>query len=288
MITAENHTAVFTPVFRKIYLSDREQMESIRLKYPSELSDYTFPMLFCWQNTLGLQVHLEDELFVIQGKDCCFCPMGESGKVLHFLEKLRDTWGTVTLRFCDQNARDRICSHFGSACSWVFSPDDSDHIVPVQNLKEFAGGKLHKRRGEYHHYRDQDPAPEISVLSSENLSQLRALSGPAEQLDFSAAQLAIQHFEDLKLQGVLIKREGRPVAYMLTSHQYDGVRQGHFCRCLDRDKGAMLFLVRASALYGTQGEEWINLEDDMGVPGLRLFKQSLHGELIPSYTLRIG
>lgn len=72
--------------FRKIELQDRENIETIRRKYQPMLSDYTFSLLYCWQEELKLSLYIEEEFFVIRGEDYYFFPIGEPNRVKEFIE----------------------------------------------------------------------------------------------------------------------------------------------------------------------------------------------------------
>lgn len=72
--------------FRKIELRDKERMEAIRRKYQPMLSDYTFSLLYCWQEELKLSLYIEEEFFVIRGEDYYFFPIGEPNRVKEFIE----------------------------------------------------------------------------------------------------------------------------------------------------------------------------------------------------------
>ena len=73
-------------LFRKIELQDRENIETIRRKYQPMLSDYTFSLLYCWQEELKLSLYIEEEFFVIRGEDYYFFPIGEPNRVKEFIE----------------------------------------------------------------------------------------------------------------------------------------------------------------------------------------------------------
>ncbi len=275
----------YQPYFRRIKLSDKSEVESIRQRYPSKLSDYTFALLYCWQKTMRLQIYLYNDMYVIKTEDYYFCPMGEESKCIAFIDMLRKLYGNISFRFCDNEAAIRINIHYGTDAVLSVCEDDSDYLIPIETLESFPGGKLHKRRTEYHHYRDLIPPPETVTVTKENLDIVKELIFTDDKFDSEAAAVAVCNFEKLGFEGIVVKREGIAVGFMLVSSQYDGIRQAHFCRCVDEEKGAMLYLVRAAMLFGERSDKFINLEDDMGVPGLRHFKQSLRGQLISSYTV---
>ena len=96
---------------------------------------------------------------------------------------------------------------------------------------------------------------------------------------------AIKYFEKLGLRGVLVKRGDRYVSFAIASEMQSNIMQGHFSKTVDSDRGASLYVIRACSVTAMKKYEYTNMEDDMGIPGLRRFKQSLHAKIVPSYTV---
>ncbi len=275
------------PYFRQVHLSDKKELERIRHTYPSQLSDYTFAMLYCWQKTMNLQIYLYKDMYAVRAKNYWFCPVGEPEQCYAFLETVRKLYGKLTLRFCDSAAQQFLSARYGDLAVSVPSDNDGDYVIPIEVLESFPGGKLHKRRIEYHHYRDLIPPPVVTPVTKDNVHIVKELLVDNDRYDSEAANIGVRNYAELGLQGILVSRGERYVGFIFTSQQYEGIRQAHFCRCMDEERGAMLYLIRAAALHG--GEcSLLNLEDDMGINGLRMFKQSLHGEFVTSYTVEIG
>ena len=63
--------------------------------------------------------------------------------------------------------------------------------------------------------------------------------------------------------------------------------QGHFMKNLCRDRGATFYLMKTCIDYFSDKYTFTNMEDDMGIEGLRSFKMSLDAEIIASYTIEI-
>lgn len=275
------------PYFREITLADRDKMEAIRYAYPSELSDFTFPLLFCWQKTMGLRLILGKNFFLIKSKDFYFCPVGDDAEYVPFLRSLLRLEHQITLRFCDKAYAETIQKRFGAAALCTLSQDDCDYIIENRLLQTLDGSSLRKRRNDFHHYANLLPPPETELLTRENLHHARALSQACQGADYQAQEEAISHFEALCLQGVLIRRGERYVGFAIASEKDRNVMQGHFSKTVDEERGASLFTVRACSVEQIEKYRYTNLEDDMGKEGLRAFKHSLHPELIPSFTITI-
>lgn len=275
------------PYFREIKLEDRQAMEVIRRSRPPALSDFTFPLLYCWRKKMGLRVLLGKNFFLIQAPDFYFCPVGDEAAFLPALELLLQTEKQLTLRFCDSAYAASLQSHFPGRCLAIPCRDDEDYLMDNHLLDTLEGSALSKRRNDLHHYSSLQPPPETEVLTKENLHHAREVASQCREADFQPQEEALANFETLGLQGVLIKRGQRYVGFAIASQKEKDVLQGHFSKTLEPERGASLYTVRACSLQQMGKYRYTNLEDDMGEDGLRCFKQSLHPERIPAFTVTI-
>lgn len=280
------HVLRWEPAFREITLNDRLQMEWLREQFPSALSDYSFPLLFSWQKTLELQICLTQDLCMIRSGEEYFFPMGGEARVETLLHHLLRQKGELSLRFCDERAKAFLERAFPGAEA-VLSEDDCDYFAERQNLLEMPGHKMKTRRKDFHHYESLEDGPQVELITQENLRHVLELAAMVEKEDSRAERCALEHFSELGLCGILIKRGERYVSFAACSEKNSDTLQGHFMKCIDPERGATIFLMRALAQHLLEHHNYLNLEDDMGNPGLRSFKRSLQTELIPSYTVTI-
>lgn len=277
----------YHPYFRNILLSDRERVEAIRAKYPSALSDFTFALIYCWRKALKLGIYLEDDFFAVRGDGYYFCPVGSQERVIEFVSGLLSHVGSVKLRFCDSDAAKLIGEYFGDKAVTKLSEDDSDYLVKNRTLEDFPGCALKRRRNDIHHYSNLVPPPEVEDITPDNLRMVAEISRAGGGEDSSAESEAIKHFSRLGLRGVLVRRGDEYVGFAIASVKTADTLQGHFSKCIDRERGGGLFTVRACSLRPGTHYVYTNMEDDMGDAGLRNFKRELHANVIPSYTIGI-
>lgn len=275
------------PWFRELKLEDRQRMERIRGSRPSALSDFTFPLLYCWRKEMGLRVLLGEHYFLISSQDFYFCPVGDEAAFLPALELLLQKEKQLTLRFCDSAYAQRIQALFPGRCLAAPCRDDEDYLIENHILDTLEGSARSKRRNDLHHYTSLQPPPETEMLTGENLHHAREVALLCREADFQPQEEALANFEALGLQGVLIKRGQRYVGFAIASQKEPDVMQGHFSKTLEEERGASLYTVRACSIRQPERYRYTNLEDDMGQEGLRFFKQSLHPERIPSFTITI-
>lgn len=272
------------PYFREITLADRPVLEEIRHKYPSELSDFTFSLLFCWRRLMNLRLFIGNDFFIVKGEDNYFCPVGKSDEYIRYLQGLMRLNIGFTLRFCDTQYTKTIEEHLHNL-EIELQEDDCDYMMENQILEKLEGSRLHNKRNDLSHYVSQTPEPQAELITKEKLSIVKEISDASKGADYPAESEAIKYFEKLGLRGVLVKRGDRYVSFAIASEMQSNIMQGHFSKTVDSDRGASLYVIRACSVTAMKKYEYTNMEDDMGIPGLRRFKQSLHAKIVPSYTV---
>jgi hypothetical protein len=92
-------------IFSPIRLSHREAIDRIRARYHRQTSAwFAFHSLYLWQDTLGLSILLEDELFVVAKLQ-----KTGLGEAVH---RDRDGWPRETKRLCDVDGADFVFAFF--------------------------------------------------------------------------------------------------------------------------------------------------------------------------------
>ena len=84
-----DHPLDYVQMKNKIDLTQRAQVEQLRLTYGHELSAHAFLSLYLWQKPLGLSLYVEEEMYSVKisklGNNTWFFPCGSETAVLSFL-----------------------------------------------------------------------------------------------------------------------------------------------------------------------------------------------------------
>ncbi len=273
----------FSPILR----SDKDALESIRAKYAPLLSDYTFPLLYCWQKKLELSVYIEDELYVVRAKDEFFFPIGEENKVIAFIQGLLKLEENVKFRFCDENMKRLVALHFGEDASFRLAEGDCDYLLCNRAMKDIVGKNLSKRRNQYRAFLKKHDDIKVEYIDQNNIDRVNLLSQNNLCEYIEAERIGIQEYFALGLFGIIISSSGEDIGFSICSQKDADTMQGHFMKNLCRDRGATFYLMKTCIDYFSDKYTFTNMEDDMGIEGLRSFKMSLDAEIIASYTIEI-
>ena len=105
---------------------------------------------------------------------------------------------------------------------------------------------------------------------------------PTDIEDFSAIEQALENYEALSLDGIVIYVADKVVAFALFSRQNSQTFTVHFEKINHNFSGASQFLNYCSAVYLSKKYEckFINREQDLGIEGLRHSKKSYDPEFM--------
>lgn len=272
--------------FRPILLEDKEKVESIRIKYRPMLSDYTFALLYCWQEEMNLTIYLEDDFYVIKGNDCFFFPIGSKERICRFIDGLLSMKIYPLFKFCDEAMLQFFEENYYGQFRYECAEDDSDYVVSNQNIKELKGSVFAKRRNAYSHYKNSTQCPLVEVITDDNRHCLKQISEMFLGADRLSEKRAIDYYEELDMIGIIVKEGETPVGFSLCSVKDDQTMQGHFMKCISKERGSKFFVMKACIDAFSDRFTYTNMEDDMGIEGLRKFKSSFEPKLILSYTIK--
>lgn len=272
-------------VFREIRLEDREKVERIRERYQPQLSDYTFALLYCWQETLGFSMYLEDDFFVIRGDGYFLFPVGSKQRVRDFLDGLLELGMKPKFRFCDERMLAFVRETYPGRFRYEDAPDDSDYVLSNQIIRELPGKSFASRRKDFSHFKKLQPPPEILLVTEENAKYMQEISRRFGGPDRMPEQRAIDHFFELGMMGILVRQGTEYVGFSMCSRKDEQTMQGHFMKCTSLERGSKFYLMKSCLDRFSDQYAYTDIEDDMGDEGLRKYKSSFKPEKILSYTI---
>lgn len=170
-----------------------------------------------------------------------------------------------------------------------FDRDGFDYIYAIDDLADLKGRKFQRKRNHLNRFRDAHPDYSIEPITQENLPEVKALLEQwyAEQVqthphsDFhmekAAIKKALEHREDLGMEGIVLRVDGRLWAMTMGSPLSEETFDIHFEKALNGQDGAYAAINCEFARYLREkypNLKWLDREDDMGLEGLRKAKMS--------------
>ena len=288
------------PHTKPLELNDKQFIQSFTQQYHPFSCEYAFANLFSWNK----QYHYTwciyaGRLVIYNGVESqIYMPLGEkmTPAELYGLsyDFTRMGWGgTVTLV---PEEYVRAYPEVENIYTVISNRSLSEYIYSARALFELNGPKLHKKRNLISQFKRTHPHYHVEMLSRENLKECRVfadrLRRKLTRIDRSikeentALKQALDAFEALDLEGLLLQVDGQTVAFSIYSRLNPLMYVTHFEKSDFSYKGASQLINQETAGRLLDKCKFINREQDLGLPGLRQAKLSYAPErLYHAYTL---
>lgn len=273
-------------------------MEALR-RFPPEVSELTFTNLYVWRRSRPVWIaDVEGVLVFIcadenGGRYILGQPLGGHPEPDFLRSGIPDLRGYIRVP--------EETTHFLEQRGMAVQPDDdnSDYVYRTSDLADLAGARYHKKRNlikqcqEAHHcyYR---------AITSQNIPDCIAALDIwcfARRDDLTASMLAeyrairdlFDHYEEWELRGGVVLIDGCVQAYAVGETLNPTTLVCHFEKANPEITGLSQTLNQLFATHAAQGFEFINREQDLGIPGLRQAKQSYYPHhRVLKYIARFG
>jgi len=288
--------------FGRITLDEKNKIADFLQKYPHCLNGYTFPSLLAWgevysygfafidEETLIISTYLESTKEQHLLEPVGLFPLNIQHQFLQSISKnpYPVKIFAVSDSFIEKNKE--FCSHFNDQNERKFA----NYIYKTSDLALLPGNHYEKKRNllsqaeklyqwEVEALTDDCHAHCVQILLSIGK---KATIEPDLLNELKALKMMLTHFKELKIKGLVIKVENKPVAFSIYGELNKNMVDIYFEKADRNFKGLyqLINLETAKAcLY--QGYEFINREEDLGIEGLRQAKMSYFPSEIISFHL---
>lgn len=166
-----------------------------------------------------------------------------------------------------------------------------DYVYKIDDLADLPGGKYQKKRNHVNKFRSLYPNWRTEVLTDAHLMQVRDIAThwfTARQqadptgnylLEQRALERALDHYEALALDGIVLLDSEKVIAFTIGSRLSEDTMDVHFEKALENVEGAYAAINQAFAQYLRKKYpqiRYLDREDDMGLEGLRKAKLSYY------------
>lgn len=177
-----------------------------------------------------------------------------------------------------------------------FQEKQSDYIYSTEKMSTLPGRHLSSKRNLIHQFLGNYEV-KFKLLTKSNVGDgLNLLDCWKQELepeeakttasprDCAECEEALQLCEQLKLQGVILYADDKPVGMALGKALSDEMFDMHFAKALRSYKGAYQYLFELFAQQVLEnfqpGSLWLNLEHSVGQPNLAHAKHSYHPDIL--------
>ena len=285
--------------FRTPLLSDREWILPLLAEESLPLCNYSFPVLFCWQDAYHFKIAREGDRLLIRLRSTLghtyLWPVGRGDPVpaLKAIRRDAEAHGEpLRLIGLTLYHRNWLEDRYGTRFAFAETRDGFDYLYRIDRLADLPGKKLHAKRNHIHRLDDACPGWTWSPMTAEDIPAClkmneawhrAALARESAQdivsleQEHRAMTLALTHWHKLGLEGVVLCWEGNILAFTLGAPLTETIYDVHFERARGDIQGTYAAVNRSFARYVRENHpniQYLDREDDMGLPGLRKAKLS--------------
>lgn len=266
--------------FSKIDTLNKNRIDSIRAKYGHKLASHAFDSLFIWQNNMSLELYAEDDFFAVKAPEGYFFPCGNAQQKKDFI--LNEVIPKKkNLLYMTADDADYISENFPDV--FAVEPDNnaSEYIYSVKEQTELTGSSFSSIRKKIHHAQANGNY-HTEAITNDNLCDARAIVLEWNSLhltnenghfgDVEPALLCLDNYSALDILGIIVYESDKPVAYSCGSELTKDTFDLHFSKCVFYENGLDTYLKYQMFLSISGRYEYVNREEDLGIPGLRTQK----------------
>lgn len=256
--------------------------------YPPCSCEYSFVNLFCWQNLYRYSWFFYENSLVIHDdrSQALFMPLGEDlePEELFALSKKAVAAGLSGNIGLVPESYVAIWPDLDRYFSITSDRDAADYVYQTEELVELKGNKLHKKKNLISQFKRAYPDYSIVPMNEYNckdvmLFEKRLLAARpsiprslVEEAD--AIAMAFSHWNDLGLNGLILLVKDEIAAFAVFSPLSSDTWDVHFEKSDVTFKGASQMINYETAKFLKGTAQYINREQDLGIPGLRQAKLS--------------
>ncbi len=269
------------PKTSDIKLQHRDILDKRLKALPEGISEFTFANLYLFRKTHDYKIsRLPENNILITGmeKKRPFFMLPFNLPQDPLLEELFEKFNTLK-NIAEKQAR--ILENKG----YDINEDrhNFDYLYSRKQMAELSGRKFHKKRNrvnifiENNEYSAQPLLPEFENDALEVLEKWHKKM--SSEADYKPAKEALRNMDYLALCGCIYYVNEKPVGYSLGEELANGKSFAiHFEKALEtkKFKGIYQFINQSFASILPDKYEFINMEQDLGISGLRKAKKSYH------------
>ena len=276
--------------FKRPTLEDKEVLSSYLKKYPSRSCDRTFANIYLWAKHYHVEYAVVNEvlLFRVKGEDACSFayPLGEANKIKELFDYLLENCeGKFGLYSVTKEQFAQLEAWYPGEFEIEFDEDLADYVYEMEKLRTLSGKKLHGKRNHINKFKAEHEQWSYEPITEDNYEECFQMSlkwreenemeeDEEKRYELAVTQNALRLMKELDLLGGVLRVDDEIVAFTIGEEVNEDTFVVHIEKAFSEVQGAYPMINQQFVLHECEKYQYINREEDMGVPGLRRAKQS--------------
>lgn len=286
--------------FKRIKLEDKEVIDSFLKHQNYRASDLCFTNLYTWGAKFNTQFAVTDDWLFIRftdnnGRNSYLKPIGKANikdGIDLILDDHKQFDGVFQVRGLTNEMIEEIESAMPGVFDYKLNRSVSDYIYTSEKLIGLKGKKLQSKRNHINRFNRENDWKYISLHGEkEYVKECKALlkmwmkvngddEDPAEDFDMQAANLMLDNFEYLGLEGSIICVDGDIAAFTIGERLTEDTFVVHIEKARTDIHGAYTIVNQQLVENELSEYTYVNREEDMGIENLRKAKMSYYPDIL--------
>ena len=285
--------------YKPVSLEDKEWVKELLFKSEVRGCEHTFGNIFIWTKQYNNFVAEVDGYLVVKSCTTHSCkyyfPVG-SGDIKNvinvMLEDAKESGRPFDIFGATPQDMELLEANFPGKFHLEPKRDYFDYVYSIEKLTTLAGKKLHGKRNHINKFLENNPGWHFEVITKENIKECEEMNeewskincvNESQRQESCAVKRALKNFEELDLDGGLLRLDGRVIAFTIGEPVSSDTYVTHIEKAFSDIQGAYPMINREFARYINAkypNIKYINREEDVGSEGLRKAKLSYYPEFM--------
>lgn len=277
--------------FKPFRIEDKARIDSYFVVHHYEQIDCTFNTLFLWQDAYQTSWAEQDGILFVRagtGKDTFFMPpfAKEEENFVHGLALIHEEYDKLGLPFRLKSASSWVTEQIERLVpgkyDFIEDRDNEEYIYRTEDMIRLPGKKLRMKKNHLNGFLRQYADYQYEAITKENLEDAKAgihdwflRHGDIEEEE-QAIKRCFDHWDALGVKGAVIRIYGKVEAF--TNGDSINEKMAHiiFEKANPEIRGLYQAINRDFLIHEFAETEFVNREEDLGLPGLREAKMGYH------------
>lgn len=277
--------------FKPFRIEDKARIDSYFVVHHYEQIDCTFNTLFLWQDAYQTSWAEQDGILFVRagtGKDTFFMPpfAKEEKNFVHGLALIHEEYDRLGLPFRLKSASSWVTEQIECLVpgkyDFIEDRDNEEYIYRTEDMIRLPGKKLRMKKNHLNGFLRQYADYQYEAITKENLEDAKAgihdwflRHGDIEEEE-QAIKRCFDHWDALGVKGAVIRIYGKVEAF--TNGDSINEKMAHiiFEKANPEIRGLYQAINRDFLMHEFAETEFVNREEDLGLPGLREAKIGYH------------
>lgn len=277
--------------FKPFRIEDKARIDSYFAVHHYEQIHCTFNTLFLWQDAYQTSWAEQDGILFVRagtGKDTFFMPpfAKEEENFVHGLALIHEEYDRLGLPFRLKSASSWVTEQIERLVpgkyDFIEDRDNEEYIYRTEDMIRLPGKKLRMKKNHLNGFLRQYADYQYEAITKENLEDAKAgihdwflRHGDIEEEE-QAIKRCFDHWDALGVKGAVIRIYGKVEAF--TNGDSINEKMAHiiFEKANPEIRGLYQAINRDFLMHEFAETEFVNREEDLGLPGLREAKMGYH------------